>query len=229
VTPPRQVNGPVVIIAESKTDTDLPSVDSVLEKYVAASGGLSALEKISNRVSTGTVELTALGVTGTLELVEQSPNKSSLIIDAPGLGVMQRTFDGSRAWLQDPLQGFISLTGLGLELAKDGAIFNKHTKLKKLYPSAALIGKEKVGGKDVYVVRLGFDSWYFDAEGGLLLRRGNTYFEDYREVDGIKLPFKWREEVFAGSGIIYQLTDIKHNVKIDEAKFAAYPSCFTKP
>jgi hypothetical protein len=142
---------------------------------------------------------------------------------------MQRTFDGSRAWLQDPLQGFIRFTGLGLEMARAGAVFNKQTKLKEIYPSALLLGKEKVGGKESYVVRMGFEKWYFDVAGGLLLRKGNTYYEDYREVDGVKLPFKMRDDVFAGVGLIYQLTEIKHNVKIDEAKFTEYPSCFTKP
>ena len=207
----------------------LPSLDSILDKYIEASGGKKAFEKITSRVTTGTVEITALSVTGTVELDEQAPDRSSLIIDAPGLGIMQRTFDGNRAWLQDPLQGFIRFTGLGLEMVKVSSAFNKQTKLKELYPSAVLIGKEKLGGRDTYVVRMGFEKWYFDAEGGLLLRKGNTYYDDYREVDGIKLPFKMREEVLAGAGIIYQFTEIKHNVKIDETKFTAYPSCFTKP
>jgi hypothetical protein len=207
----------------------MPSVASILDKYLEASGGRNALEKITNRVATGTVEMTSLGVTGTVEFVEQSPNQSSVIINAPGLGIMQRTFDGTRAWLQDPVQGIIRFTGLGLEILKEGAIFNKPAKLRELFPSAVLIGKEKLGGKDVYVVRMGFEKWYFDAEGGLLLRKGNIYYDDYREVDGIKLPFKLRDEVLASAGIIYQLTEIKHNVKIDEAKFKPYPSCFTKP
>ena len=114
-------------------------------------------------------------------------------------------------------------------MAKDAAVFNKPAKLKELYPSAVLMGKEKLGAKDVYVVRMGFERWYFDAEGGLLLRRGNTYYDDYREVDGIKLPFKTRDDVFSGMGLIYQINEIKHNGTIDAAKFAAYPSCFTKP
>jgi len=50
-----------------------------------------------------------MAVTGTAEFYEQTPGKSSLIIDAPGLGILQRTFDGSRGWLQDPLQGYINL------------------------------------------------------------------------------------------------------------------------
>jgi carboxyl-terminal processing protease len=215
--------------ADSKRVATMPSVGSILDKYLEASGGREALEKITSRVATGTVELTSLGVKGTVEFFERSPNQSSVIINAPGLGIMQRTFDGTRAWLQDPVQGIIRFTGFGLEIMKEGAVFNKQAKLKELFPSAVLIGKEKLGDKDVYLVRIGFESWYFDAEGGLLLRKGNVYYDDYREVDGIKLPFKMRDEVLASAGIIYQLTEIKHNVKIDEAKFMAYPSCFTKP
>jgi len=210
-------------------DPAMPSVKSILEKYVEASGGKSAFEKITSRVSRGTVEITALGMTGTAEFDEQSPNKSSLIIEAPGLGIMQRTFDGSQAWLQDPVQGFIRFTGPGLELVRTAAVFNRQTKLKELYPSAGLIGKEKLNGKDAYVVQMDYERWFFDAEGGLLLRKGNTYYDDYREVDGLKLPFRIREDVYSGVGLVYQLTEVKHNVKIDEAKFTAYPSCFTKP
>jgi carboxyl-terminal processing protease len=217
------------LIVETTPKSDLPSVATILEKYLEASGGRSAWEKITSRVSIGTVEMTSLGINGTVEIDEQSPNKSSVIINGPGLGVMQKTFDGSRGWLQDPLQGIIRFSGLGLEMVKDGAVFNKAAKLKELYASPVMLGKEELAGKKVYVVLLGFEKWYFDVENGLLLRKGNTYYDDYREVDGIKLPFKLRDEVLTGAGIIYRLTEIKHNVKIDEAKFTAYPSCFSKP
>jgi carboxyl-terminal processing protease len=209
--------------------SDLPTADAIFDKYVVASGGQAAFEKITSRVSTGTVEMTALSMTGKVEFDEQAPNRSTMIMDTPGLGVTQRTFDGRRAWLQDPLVGFINLTGLGVEIAKSAAAFNKQSRLKELYPYAKLVGKEKLNGKDVFVVRMGFEMGYFDAESGLLLRKGNIYYDDYREVDGVKLPFKIREEVFSGVGLIFQLTEIKHNVSIDEAKFKAYPSCFTKP
>jgi carboxyl-terminal processing protease len=226
--PPPPQRGPVIIV-ESAAIPGMPTVDSILDKYVEASGGKRAFENVTSRISTGTVEITALAVTGTVEIDEQAPNRSSMIIDAPGLGIVQKTFDGNRAWLQDPLQGFIRFTGLGLEMAKDEAVFDKQTKLKKLYPSAVLIGKETLGGRETYVVKMGFEKWYFDVESGLLLRRGDTYYEDYREVDGIKLPFKIRQDAFSGAGLVYRITEIRHNVKIDEAKFTAYPSCFTRP
>lgn len=228
--PPAPVKPPAIVAELNTASTPgLPSVEAIFEKYVEASGGREAFEKITSRVSSGTVEMTALNMTGTVEFDEQSPNRSSQIIDAPGLGIVQRTFDGSRAWLQDPLQGFIRFTGLGLDIARIGAAFNKQTRLKELYPVARVIGKEKVDGKDAFVVQMGFEKWYFDAADGLLLRKGNTYLDDYREVDGVKLPFRMREDTFAGVGMIYQLAEIKHNVKIDESKFTAYPSCFTKP
>jgi carboxyl-terminal processing protease len=228
-SPPAHQDGSAFITKPATVVGSSPSVASIFDAYLAASGGRAAFEKITNRVSKGTVELTSLGMTGTVEFVEQSPDKLSVIITAPGFGVMQETYDGARGWLQDPLQGLISFRGVGLEMVKEKALFNKQAKVKELYPAAVFMGKEKVGAKDAYVVRLGFEKWYFDVENGLLLRKGNTYYDDYREVDGIKLPFKMRDEVFAGAGIIYQFTEIKHNVKIDEAKFTEYPSCFTKP
>jgi hypothetical protein len=76
---------------------------------------------------------------------------------------------------------------------------------------------------------MGFEKWFFEVESGLLLRKGNTYYEDYREVDGVRLPFKIRQDAFSGEGLIYQLTEVKHNVSIDETRFKPYPSCFTKP
>ncbi|HYU98942.1 MAG TPA: S41 family peptidase, partial [Pyrinomonadaceae bacterium] len=82
-----------VNVADSTRVAGMPSVASILDKYLEASGGRNALEKITNRIATGTVEMTSLGVTGTVEFVEQSPNQSSVIINAPGLGIMQRTFD----------------------------------------------------------------------------------------------------------------------------------------
>jgi carboxyl-terminal processing protease len=215
------------VIVDSIKSIGLPSAEVVFEKYLNAIGGRAATEKITSRVSTGTVELAALETTGTVEIFEQSPNKSSVIINAPGLGVIQKTFDGSRAWLQDPLRGLIRFTGFNLKVAAASAVFNRPAKLKELYPSAVVRRKEKLGARDVFVVRMDWEDWYFDAEDGLLLRIGDTYFDDYREVDGVKLPFKIRENVFSGLGLEYKFSEIRHNVKIDEKKFAEYPSCLT--
>jgi photosynthetic reaction center cytochrome c subunit len=71
---------------------------------------------------------------------------------------------------------------------------------------------------------------YFDADTGLLLRElryGNSPigrvptqidFSDYRDVDGIKLPFRITYAWLDGRDSI-ALSEIKTNVAIDEAKF----------
>ena len=63
---------------------------------------------------------------------------------------------------------------------------------------------------------------YFDQQTGLMVRQINgmleTNFDDYRDVDGIKLPFSIRRTFPAGA-ISTTLREIKHNVPIDDAKF----------
>jgi hypothetical protein len=69
---------------------------------------------------------------------------------------------------------------------------------------------------------------FFDAATGLLLRRNNSYYEDYREVGGVKLPFVSREESPYGL-VVLRMTEIKHNVAIDKSTFVEVQDCFTNP
>ena len=76
-----------------------------------------------------------------------------------------------------------------------------------------------------------FATFYFNAESGLLARvmrytdsfvgRFPTQidFSDYREVSGVKMPFKWTV-IWLDGQQNFELADIKLNVPIDEAKFA---------
>lgn len=71
--------------------------------------------------------------------------------------------------------------------------------------------------------------WYFDVETGLLLRtegqdiRWNFVqsrrLRKHRVVDGIKIAFTTRQIDEDGTEIIIKLTEVKHNVPIDDAKF----------
>lgn len=85
--------------------------------------------------------------------------------------------------------GLYNLTGFGLDIARTAAVFNKQTKLKELYPTAVVIGKEKVDSVDAYVLQMGFEKWFFDVDSGLLLRKGNTHYADYRLSRRRETPF----------------------------------------
>src|SRR5262249_8646100 len=87
-------------------DSDTQAIDNILRKYFDASGGEDALRKLSSRISRGSVEVPLMGLKGTVEIYEAAPDKKSTIINIPGYGIIQRTWDGTEGWIQDPMQGF---------------------------------------------------------------------------------------------------------------------------
>jgi hypothetical protein len=215
------------------TPTQFPSVEQIIDHYVNAIGGRAALEKLNSRVSVGTVELQTMGLTGTAEMYEQAPNKSTLIINVDGMGTIQQTYDGSTAWLQDPLDGFVKFPPAVAARIGSEATFSRDRRLRESSADLAVTAKEKIDGREVFVVRSkslpSAEVWFFDVENGLLLRRGRTSYGDYREVDGVKLPFKVTDETSYGFGVVVHLNEIKHNVPIDQSKFMEIPDCFTRP
>jgi carboxyl-terminal processing protease len=221
--------------AEKSTETvstgeKSPSPKEVIEKYIAAIGGDKALLNVTSRVSVGTVEITAMGLTGKAELFEQAPNQSALILSIEGLGSMRDTSDGKSRWLQDPLRGVMRFPS-SLPLETDE--FYSELGLKRLAPLLRFEGHDMVGDRDALVLMrtykgAGSDKLFFDAATGLLLRRNNSYYEDYRDVDGVKLPFVSREESPYGL-VVLRMTEIKHNVPIDKSRFMEVQDCFTTP
>ena len=80
----------------------LPTVDQVLDKYVEALGGKAAIEKATSRVGKGIFEIPEFGATGTLTLYAKAPNKTAVVIDVPGFGVVKQGCDGNVAWDDNP-------------------------------------------------------------------------------------------------------------------------------
>ena len=113
-------------------------------------------------------------------------------------------------------------------------------KLKELHPKMAVEGRTRVGSGEAYVVSAALadgnsEKFYFDAQSGLLVRddlpveipdEGKTtqqsIFEDYKDVDGVKLPFTIRRLRPDGDSII-KLSEIKNNVLVDDNKFEKPP------
>jgi len=233
-TPRRSTKGTALRVKSTAT---MPTVDAVLEKYVKALGGKAAIQKVTSRVAKGTFELSSLaGVKGSVEIYEKAPNKQVAIINIPGVGTDAEGFDGTIAWAVEPDSGVVhEKSGLDLASARRDADFYEDLNLKELYPRMTLKGVEKVGVRSAYLIEAvpqvgNPEKFYFDMQTGLLIRKDSEeegaegkhsvveYYEDYRMVDGIKLPFLLRQQS-PGMDLIIKLTDIKHNVTIDDAKF----------
>jgi carboxyl-terminal processing protease len=207
-----------------------PQVARIVERYVQAVGGCAALEKISSRVSKGVFEGSDSGVptTGTVEIAEKFPDKSVTVVHLPNVGAMRRAYTGAYGYEQMSLFGFREMRGLELEELRREADFRWQTRLLANYPKMVFKGTEKVGEAEANVIEAtparGLPTTlYFDAATGLLLRRDAVYYEDYREVDGVKLPFVTRT-----AAATIRLKEVRHNVAVDDAAFAETKDCFTR-
>lgn len=212
-----------------------PSVDQVLDKYVAALGGRAVIEKVTSRIAHGTMEIPDMGVSGAIQIFEKAPDKSAAVLEFANVGQVREGFDGTIAWEENPQTGLREKTGVELGEARRSAIFNAELRMKEIYATLAVKGREAVNGREAWVLE-GTPAdgspvqMYFDAENGLLARQSGTrateqgpvvvdvYPEDYREVDGIKQPFRIRQVTAMYTAVI-TITEIRHNQPIDDAVF----------
>jgi hypothetical protein len=126
----------------------------------------------------------------------------------------------------------------------------KDIKLQGQFTRLSFGGKETIDGKEVFVLRgMGADGkgerLYFDAQSGLLLRRVTSTptmvglipeqvdYDDYRDVDGMKVPFTIRvSSIDSFWSSTRKFTEIKLNTPVDETKFtkpAAPPAPSASP
>jgi len=217
-----------------------PTADQILAKYTEALGGIAAIEKLRTRSMKGTW-LTFSGASLGYEVYQSAPDKIYMILNTPKQGVFERGFDGKTAWEKSNL-GLRDLEGAELFYLKRYPDLFKDIRLQGQFTRVNYGGKEKLDGRDVYVLRgQGVDGkgerLFFDAQTGLLLRRITTTttlvglipeqvdYEDYRDVDGLKLPFTIRiTSIVPVGSSTRKFTEIKLNVPVDETKFKKPPA-----
>ena len=211
-------------------------VDPILDRYEKAIGGRAAWEKFTSQVMMGTIEVPSMSLSGTILIHEKAPNKfmSAVIING---AVFRQGFDGTTGWTDDPKNGLREQTGAELAESKRGADFLHSFKMRRVYAKIAVTGAEKVGTRDTWVVEAtppeGGDptKMYFDAENGLLLRvispnhdvdgvsQMQEDFEDYRDVDGVKVPFVWHQKN-GDTAYTLAFSEVHHDVDLSESEFA---------
>ncbi len=238
---------PVVMTADSKPaiaepkeideaqakETGGPTAEQLVDKYVKAVGGTSAIEKITSRVLKGTITFGDRNVP--IEIYSKDPGKRVSITHTPD-GDNITAFDGHEGWLGILGHPLHDMHGPDIDGASMDADLQFAAHLNAMFSEAKVQGKEKIDGHDAYVVvgpRQGKTPLrlYFDEQSGLLVRlvrQGETPlgelptqidYADYREAGGVKIPFRWTLARPSGRFTI-QVSDVKENVPVDDAKFA---------
>ena len=216
--------------SERKADTEAPTLEQILDKYVQALGGRASLEKVNSRASKGAFTSVHLKTKGPIELYAKAPNKWLMVLVAQGYGNYRRGFNGTVAWEKYPGRDTAgNLSGF----SKRDAEFYVPLKFRETFPKVALKDNEKLGERETAVLEAPREGnpkrWYFDNESGLLLRSetrslsGKTLesvdYDDYRVVDGVKEPFNIRIVDRDGTDFNIKLSELEHNRLIDDASF----------
>jgi hypothetical protein len=159
---------------------------------------------------------------------------------------MQRAYDGKSGWFKGPRGGVRDLNAAETAEASRAADLFAEIKLKERFPGLRLIGRQTVNDHDAWILMaVGPDGkaerFLFDAQSGLLVRHVTMTptaigmvpeqedFEDYREVDGLKEPFKvTRSFVDPWIGQTLKVAEVTHNVAVDASKFEK-PAAAPKP
>lgn len=220
------------------------TADEVIEKSLAALGGRAAHEKIKTRSMSGTIALAtpAGDIPGTIEILNALPNKTRTLIKADlsafGAGPLEidQRFDGTSGYMLNSLQGNAEMVGNQLDNMRNSGFPHAFVTYKTLGMKATLQAKEKIGERDAYVLLFepatgSAIKQYIDAQTMLPFRfvmkvnapqvgefEQTTDVSDYREVDGIKLPFKLSSSSSVQSYTV-ELSKVEHNTPIDEKLF----------
>jgi photosynthetic reaction center cytochrome c subunit len=213
----------------------LPPADQLLDKYLAAIGGDAALQKVTSRVEKGKID--AGGHQLPIEVFAKAPDKRLSITHLPN-GESITAFDGKQGWLGNPGRTQMMSPAENAAARIDADLyFPAH--VKTLYAKFTVLPGEKIDGHDTYLV-VGRNEGqpplrlYFDQQSGLLLRlvryaetalgRMPTQIDyaDYRDADGVKIPYRWTL-ARPGNRFTIQIDDVKQNVPVDDAKFTAPP------
>jgi hypothetical protein len=231
------------VAGADKNQAALPTAEQILKKYIAAVGGEKVVANVKTVLMKGTLERAqgrnadrSLNMTrDAVEITLKGPDKY-LVRMTTAQGVLLQCINGTVAWVSSN-DGARQLSADDLDRVKRVPARYGIIKVTESPERMKVIGVEVIGGRQAYVVATRIDPnrarrYFFDTETGLLLREVTTTetmlaplpeqvdFEDYRDVDGVKLPFTiLTSDVAAFSTARRKLTEIKLNVAVEDAVF----------
>jgi hypothetical protein len=213
---------------------DVPSGDSLLQKFIDRSGGAEAYARAQHVSMKGTVELTGRNINGTVTVMQEG-EKSYTLMDLPGVGPVEEGFDGQTAWSMSALQGPRILEGDEKIAVKRASSLASMASWRDVYKEAKTVGSEDVGGKPAWKVDMvpkegKAETFFFDKDSGLLVRittvlgtpvgeiPSETTLTDYRAIDGIQTSFRMEQKAMS-QNIVMRFEKIVYNASIPKGRF----------
>jgi photosynthetic reaction center cytochrome c subunit len=216
-----------------------PPADQILDRFIQAVGGAERLAGLTSFTANGTY----LGFDDPekrpLEILAKSPGLRTTIVRAAS-GQSTTTFDGRAGWIAAPETErpvpLLAVTGQELDGVKLEAELLFPARIKQALGKWRAGFPTTIADRQVQVVQGNTPggataTLCFDSESGLLVRLvrfaespvgrlvTQIDYADYREVAGVKMPFRWTVSWLNGRST-FELNDVQPNVAIDAARFA---------
>lgn len=234
---PLQPADPNAIVAQNPLS---PMPDEVFNKYMQAVGGAQKAAALTGFVATGSnvgYGPESADKRQTEIYSTAMPLRRSVVIHTSN-GPNTHTFDGTNAWQAAPLRPVDVLTLAGQELtgAKIDAMLWFPAQVKSIAPRWRVGTSTTIDDQDVDVVQGNAAdgivvTLYFDQKTGLMTRSirytdspvgkipVQTDYSDYRDVNGVKMPFKFTQTWLDGRDT-FELTQIRANGNVEPSRFS---------
>jgi hypothetical protein len=234
---PLQPPDPNAIVVQNPLS---PMPDAVFDKYLQAVGGAQRAAALTGFVANGTnvgYGPESADKRQTEIYSTAMPLRRSVVIHTSN-GSNTTTYNGTNAWHAAPLRPVDVLTLAGQELtgAKIDAMLFFPAQVKSIAPRWRVGTPTSIDDQDVDVVQGNASdgivvTLYFDQKTGLLTRSMRytdspvgkipvqTDYSDYRDVNGVKLPFKFTQTWLDGRDS-FELTQIRSNTNVEPSRFA---------
>ncbi|WP_005037125.1 caspase family protein [Holophaga foetida] len=234
-TKPAVWRSPLVEPANTET---LPEVDRIVARHLQALGGAAALNTVHSFRCVTRTEGTG---SQPLRILHEIGKDGSYRTENSGMSSSVAVYREDRGWFQfgkNPPQ----TTGREKVLlaARSEQWEGSLARYRERGDSLVLVGREALEGRDMLKLRLKRETppntqdilIWIDAETHLVRRMLNTVFqnrkkideydcwlEDYREIDGIKVPHRTRAKTLANQTYTTLVESIEFNPEIDPARF----------
>ena len=199
------------------------TVSSIADKYIAAIGGKENAAKFNTLNSDATAKIQGMELS--FKTIQGKGGKFFMDMGMAGNSMQKIAFDGTK--------GYMIAQGQKMDLPADMA--SKFAKKTEIFPELSfgksadykLIGIEKVNGEDVYVIKDADTTYYYSVKTGLKIgeiqkqKMGPqemeipTYFSDYKDVNGVKLPYTIKQTMM-GQEIEMKVNSYSVNQAKDE-------------
>lgn len=194
----------LVLLSAGVIAAQTPSAREIVDRHLAARGGVEKLRAVKALRMKG--EVAARGMASPVTITIERPNKLRQELDVQGQAIVQ-AFDGQRGWLVNPIVGMKTPTevpsppGAAQRNPFDGVLLD----FEQRGTAVDVVGRATVEGVETWHLRARpadgpAQDLFIDVETGLevkttvRLEQGGqsleieTFYDDYREVAGIKFP-----------------------------------------